>query len=242
MPKFNMYQSLHTTVIGPEGKAVEIQIRTHTMHRRAEYGVAAHYKYKEEHKRGGRGAPAESDSLAETAWLRRLLDWQREIADPGEFLDSLRFEINARRGLRLHPQGRGGGVAGRVHPGRFRVCRAHRGRTPLHRWPGQRPVGTSGFGPGERRFGRDPHVQGRRGWAVAGLALVRQEPPGPQQDPPMVHQGAPRGGDRAGQGGDRQVPAQAGPSAASAHVRREPHRGGCRFALRRYRQPLRCRR
>ncbi|MGB4809758.1 MAG: bifunctional (p)ppGpp synthetase/guanosine-3',5'-bis(diphosphate) 3'-pyrophosphohydrolase [Candidatus Phosphoribacter baldrii] len=105
IPKFNMYQSLHTTVIGPQGKPVEIQIRTHTMHRRAEYGVAAHYKYKEEHKRGSRHAPAESDSLAETAWLRRLLDWQREVADPGEFLDSLRFDLGGGEVFVFTPKG-----------------------------------------------------------------------------------------------------------------------------------------
>ena len=88
MPKFNLYQSLHTTVIGPGGRPVEIQIRTHDMHRRAEYGVAAHWKYKE----GAKGdAPA--DSSTDMAWLRQLVDWQRETADPSEFLESLRFEI-----------------------------------------------------------------------------------------------------------------------------------------------------
>lgn len=104
MPKFNMYQSLHTTVIGPEGKPVEIQIRTHTMHRRAEYGVAAHWKYKEE----GRSAPAvtaESGPVNDMAWLRQLLDWQRETEDPGEFLDSLRFEMNVGEVYVFTPKG-----------------------------------------------------------------------------------------------------------------------------------------
>jgi len=90
MPKFNLYQSLHTTVIGPGGKPVEIQIRTHDMHRRAEYGVAAHWKYKENAKSG---AQAEAPAGGDMAWLRQLVDWQRETADPTEFLDSLRFEI-----------------------------------------------------------------------------------------------------------------------------------------------------
>nr|WP_029253481.1 bifunctional (p)ppGpp synthetase/guanosine-3',5'-bis(diphosphate) 3'-pyrophosphohydrolase [Paraoerskovia marina] len=89
MPKFNMYQSLHTTVIGPGGKPVEIQIRTHDMHRRAEYGVAAHWKYKEAAKAGN--VPA--DGSSDMHWLRQLVDWQKETADPAEFLDSLRFEI-----------------------------------------------------------------------------------------------------------------------------------------------------
>src|SRR5450759_2185962 len=90
MPKFNLYQSLHTTVIGPGGKPVEIQIRTHDMHRRAEYGVAAHWKYKENAKLD----PATTDSSGnDMTWLRQLVDWQKETADPSEFLDSLRFEI-----------------------------------------------------------------------------------------------------------------------------------------------------
>ncbi len=89
MPKFNLYQSLHTTVIGPGGKPVEIQIRTHDMHRRAEYGVAAHWKYKENAKNASDDGPASGDMT----WLRQLVDWQRETADPTEFLDSLRFEI-----------------------------------------------------------------------------------------------------------------------------------------------------
>jgi len=89
MPKFNLYQSLHTTVIGPGGKPVEIQIRTHDMHRRAEYGVAAHWKYKESAKSGAQTDASGNDM----AWLRQLVDWQKETADPTEFLDSLRFEI-----------------------------------------------------------------------------------------------------------------------------------------------------
>jgi GTP pyrophosphokinase len=103
MPKFNMYQSLHTTVIGPSGKPVEIQIRTFTMHRRAEFGVAAHWKYKEQ---PSASAPAEAEAGAtDMAWLRQLLDWQRETSDPGEFLDSLRFEINAREVYVFTPKG-----------------------------------------------------------------------------------------------------------------------------------------
>jgi guanosine-3',5'-bis(diphosphate) 3'-pyrophosphohydrolase len=102
MPKFNMYQSLHTTVIGPEGKPVEIQIRTHQMHRRAEYGVAAHWKYKDD---PNRSSPKDDGGASDMAWLRQLLDWQRETADPGEFLDSLRFEINAAEVYVFTPKG-----------------------------------------------------------------------------------------------------------------------------------------
>jgi GTP pyrophosphokinase len=104
MPKFNMYQSLHTTVIGPEGKPVEIQIRTHQMHRRAEYGVAAHWKYKDEPP-AARGVREPDRGTGDLAWVRQLLDWQRETADPGEFLESLRFEINAQEVYVFTPKG-----------------------------------------------------------------------------------------------------------------------------------------
>ncbi|MBM6399715.1 RelA/SpoT family protein [Phycicoccus sonneratiae] len=112
MPKFNMYQSLHTTVIGPEGKAVEIQIRTNTMHRRAEYGVAAHWKYKEDPAAKGSGKvpgaelrDGQTGPVNDMAWLRQLLDWQKETADPGEFLESLRFEITASEVYVFTPKG-----------------------------------------------------------------------------------------------------------------------------------------
>jgi GTP diphosphokinase / guanosine-3',5'-bis(diphosphate) 3'-diphosphatase len=98
MPKFNMYQSLHTTVIGPEGKPVELQIRTWDMHHRAEYGVAAHWKYKEEAAGGGRSA-------TDMAWLRQLVDWQRDTADPTEFLESLRFDLGAAEVYVFTPRG-----------------------------------------------------------------------------------------------------------------------------------------
>ena len=103
MPKFNMYQSLHTTVIGPQGKPVEMQIRTFAMHRRAEYGVAAHWKYKEDGRVG-----VDTDKLGDVDdmnWVRQLLDWQSEVEDPGEFLESLRFEINRAETYVFTPRG-----------------------------------------------------------------------------------------------------------------------------------------
>ena len=98
MPKFGMYQSLHTTVTGPGGKPVELQIRTWDMHKRAEYGVAAHWKYKENMVahgpgQGARKTGSKQDEATEMDWLRQLVDWQREIEDPAKFLDSLRFEL-----------------------------------------------------------------------------------------------------------------------------------------------------
>ncbi|GAA1061288.1 RelA/SpoT family protein [Agromyces bracchium] len=104
-PKFNLYQSLHTTVIGPKGRPVEIQIRTHDMHQRAEYGVAAHWKYKERMAAGHTdGGTTRGD--ADMAWLAHISDWQAETADPGEFLDSLRFEIGAKEVYVFTPKGR----------------------------------------------------------------------------------------------------------------------------------------
>ena len=100
MPKFNLYQSLHTTVIGPVGRPVEIQIRTFEMHNRAEYGVAAHWKYKEQ---AGKGQTTTADDMV---WLKHLSDWQAETQDPGEFLDALRFEIGAKEVYVFTPKGR----------------------------------------------------------------------------------------------------------------------------------------
>jgi len=99
MPKFNLYQSLHTTVVGPEGRSVEIQIRTQEMHQRAEFGVAAHWKYKQSSTKSG-------DKEVDFAWLKQLSDWQEETADPGEFLDNLRFEIGAKELYVFTPKGK----------------------------------------------------------------------------------------------------------------------------------------
>lgn len=85
-PKSNMYQSLHTTVIGPEGKMVEIQIRTHQMHRIAEEGIAAHWRYKE-------GREKEDELDKHMVWLRQLLDWQRDTSDPKEFMEFLKIDL-----------------------------------------------------------------------------------------------------------------------------------------------------
>ncbi|HVB19632.1 MAG TPA: bifunctional (p)ppGpp synthetase/guanosine-3',5'-bis(diphosphate) 3'-pyrophosphohydrolase [Acidimicrobiales bacterium] len=93
-PKFNLYQSLHTTVIGPRGKSVEVQVRTHEMHRRAEYGVAAHWSYKE-------GASAN-----EVAWMQRLADVEEEEADPIAFLEALKLDLGQDEVYVFTPKGR----------------------------------------------------------------------------------------------------------------------------------------
>ncbi|WP_236685301.1 RelA/SpoT family protein [Demequina salsinemoris] len=101
-PKFNLYQSLHTTVIGPSGKPVELQIRTHDMHRRAEYGLAAHWRYKE----NGRTGQESTGNPGDMGWLRQIADWQQETAAPSEFLDSLRGEISRAEVYVFTPRGR----------------------------------------------------------------------------------------------------------------------------------------
>ncbi|MFC6359951.1 bifunctional (p)ppGpp synthetase/guanosine-3',5'-bis(diphosphate) 3'-pyrophosphohydrolase [Luteococcus peritonei] len=101
MPKFNMYQSLHTTVLGPGAKPVELQIRTYEMHRKAEYGVAAHWKYKEDLRTPGQADPEATD----LSWVHNLNQWSKETEDPSEFLDSLRFEINSTEVYVFTPKG-----------------------------------------------------------------------------------------------------------------------------------------
>jgi GTP pyrophosphokinase len=94
MPKFNLYQSLHTTVVGPQGKAVEVQIRTQEMHRRAEYGIAAHWGYKERE-------PAD-----DMVWLQRMVDWQQETSDPGEFMEALKIDLEYDEVFVFTPKGK----------------------------------------------------------------------------------------------------------------------------------------
>lgn len=98
MPKPNMYQSLHTTVLGPKGETFEIQIRTWDMHRIAEYGIAAHWKYKE-------GKTVEDDLDDKLRWLRQLLEWQRDMKDPKEFMESLKIDLFTNEVFVFTPKG-----------------------------------------------------------------------------------------------------------------------------------------
>ncbi|HET6809523.1 MAG TPA: bifunctional (p)ppGpp synthetase/guanosine-3',5'-bis(diphosphate) 3'-pyrophosphohydrolase [Acidimicrobiales bacterium] len=93
-PKFNLYQSLHTTVVGPQGKPLEVQIRTREMHHRAEFGIAAHWGYKEK------------ASTAEIAWLQRIVDWQEDMADPAEFLETLKLDLEQDEVYVFTPKGK----------------------------------------------------------------------------------------------------------------------------------------
>ncbi len=95
MPKANMYQSLHTTVVGPEGRPIEIQIRTRDMHRTAQYGIAAHWRYKE-------GKQKED---ADLAWLGQMMEWLKDMADPREFMEGLRIDLSGGRVFVFTPKG-----------------------------------------------------------------------------------------------------------------------------------------
>jgi len=94
MPKFNLYQSLHTTVVGPRGATLEVQIRTEEMHHRAEYGVAAHWRYKDLHA-----------NAADIPWLNRIIDWQAETDDPSEFMETLKVDLEADEVFVFTPKG-----------------------------------------------------------------------------------------------------------------------------------------
>ena len=99
IPRPNLYQSLHTSVVGSEGQTFEVQIRTEEMHRIAEEGIAAHWKYKE-----GKVGPAADDQRI--AWLRHLVEWQNEVRDPGEFMDSLKVDLYPEEVYAFTPRGK----------------------------------------------------------------------------------------------------------------------------------------
>lgn len=101
MPKFNSYQSLHTAVIGPKGKPVEIQIRTRRMHHIAEYGIAAHWAYKE----AGEAVKADSSADKKLAWLRQLVDWQQDLKDASEYLEEVKMDLFADEVFVFSPRG-----------------------------------------------------------------------------------------------------------------------------------------
>ena len=198
-PKFNLYQSLHTTVVGREGKPLEIQIRTQEMHRRAEFGIAAHWGYKAQASAGG-AAPS-----TEMAWLQRIVDWERDTPDPIEFLETLKLDLEQDEVYVFTPKGA--------------IITLPAGATPvdfayaIHTEVGHHCVGAQGQRParparlaahvGDTVEIFTSKVADRR--AVARLAADRRLPAGPQQDPPVVHPRAARGRDRerargAGQG------------------------------------------
>ncbi len=232
MPKFNMYQSLHTTVIGPEGKPVELQIRTQDMHRSAEFGVAAHWRYKQQDV-GGKTGPDDF------GWLRQLLEWQRETEDPDEFLDALRYDLGSSEVFVFTPKGDVVALPSKATPVDFAYS--------VHTEVGHRCVGARVNGklvPLESSLENGDVVEiftSKADGAGPSRDWLRLRPvaAGADEDQGVVLQGAARGGDRDRQGLDRPGHAQAGPAAAAHddepgadHDRRRPPSGGHHLAVR----------
>ena len=127
-PKPNGYQSIHTVVVGPEGKTVEIQIRTDQMHQDAELGVAAHWRYKEGAQAGGKANTFED----KIEWLRKLLAWQEDLSESGSLLEDLRSQVFETEST-SSPEGGCHRPASWRHPARFCLSRPQHDRPPLHR-------------------------------------------------------------------------------------------------------------
>ena len=162
-PKFNMYQSLHTTVIGLDGKPVEVQIRTLEMHHRAEYGIAAHWGYKEK-----------EDHSSEMAWLQRIADVDRQTDDPIEFLEALKLDLEQDEVYVFTPKGKVIALPGPLHAGGLRLRDPHRSRPPLHRGEGQRPAGPARDHAQLGRHRGDLHLKVPDGGSVPGLVADRR--------------------------------------------------------------------
>ena len=187
IPRPNLYQSLHTSVVGPHGQHFEVQIRTEEMHRIAEEGIAAHWKYKE-----GQKGPAADDQRI--AWLRHLVEWQRDMQDPGEFMSTLKVDLYPEESLRLHAARQGDRAAARRHADRFRLRHSLRCRQHLRRRQGQRPHRAAALHAAQRRHRRDHDAA--RPPAEQGLAGVRQDLARAQQDQARHQRQRAREGDR----------------------------------------------
>ena len=188
MPKPNMYQSLHTTVVGPTGEPLEIQIRTWEMHRTSEYGIAAHWRYKE----GGKADQFEN----KLSWLRALLEWQKDMRDSRVFMENLKIDLFDSQVFVFSPRGDVFSIPAERNATRLCLFGTYRRRQPLRRSESQRPHRSARLSAGQRRYMRDPRQQVERA-SVAGLAFHRQDVQRKAQDQAVVPQGAP-GRKRAG--------------------------------------------
>ena len=165
MPRPNGYQSLHTSVISHDGMPFEVQIRTIEMHRRAEEGIAAHWKYKE-----GRIGDQRDERYFQ--WMRELLEYQQEVRDPAGVHSEPEDRSLSGGGLHLHAQGAGQGLSARRDADRFRVRDSYRCRPAVRRRAHQRQDGAAPVAPQERRHRRDHHVGGPQ--AEPRLAELRR--------------------------------------------------------------------
>ncbi len=173
IPKSNLYQSIHTTVVGPKGEHVEFQIRTDEMHRVAECGIAAHWKYKEQ----GRVTDRDSKTFG---WLHQFVEWHRDLPDNRQFMDSVKLDLFHDVVYVFTPKGIVKELPTRLDAGRFCLRDPYRGRRPLCRGEGEwqdRSVEASGR---KRRHGRNSHVPHSN--AAQRLAEIRPHVAGQNQD------------------------------------------------------------
>jgi len=201
VPKANMYQSLHTAVIGPDAKPLEVQIRTHHMHEVSEAGIAAHWRYKE----GSRGDRRYDEKLA---WVRQLIEWQREVADATEFVEGLKLDLFQDQVFVFTPKGDVKDLPAGAGPLDF-----------AYRCQGEQPARPARLSTAQRRHRGDHHHQGGPR-SQPGLARPRPHQPGAREDPPMVQAPGARREHLPGQGAAR-------PRAAADRAR-DARLGRCR--------------
>ena len=223
LPKPNLYQSLHTTVIGPRAERMEVQIRTQEMHRIAEQGIAAHWKYKEQK------TPGADDGKA-FAWLRQLMEWQRDLKDPTEFIETVKIDLFQDEVFVFTPKGDVKALPKGVDADRSRLRHPLAGRRALLGRARERPHRAAALRAPQRRHRGDPRLGQPE--ALQGLAQVRHHQPRPHQDPPLHPDGAARAQPPDGARSSGARAAQAGRLAGLRRARGAARGGGAAAAAR----------